>query len=68
MQVAVLYTVLVAVTLEVNKRWSWWIMAGCICITGFLIGIISIIPVCEHLLVIAIKWKAEYIYHMFYSA
>jgi hypothetical protein len=34
-QVAVLYTVLVAVTLEVNKRWSWWIVAGCICITYF---------------------------------
>jgi hypothetical protein len=65
-QVAVLYTVLVAVTLEVNKRWSWWIMAGCICITGFLIGIICIIPVCKNVLVIAIKWKAEYIFHMFY--
>ncbi|PNF23126.1 hypothetical protein B7P43_G06687 [Cryptotermes secundus] len=42
--VAVLYTVLVAVTLEVNKRWSWWTVAGCICITGFLTGIICIIP------------------------
>ncbi|KDQ84856.1 Sodium-dependent nutrient amino acid transporter 1 [Zootermopsis nevadensis] len=42
--VAVLYTVLVAVTLEINKRWSWWIMAGCICTIGFLIGIICIIP------------------------
>jgi len=45
-QVAVLYTILVAVTLEINKRWSWWIMAGCICTAGFLIGIICIIPVC----------------------
>lgn len=42
--VAVLYTILVAVTLEVNKRWSWWVVAGCICITGFLTGIICIIP------------------------
>ena len=44
-QVAALYTVLVALTLEINKKISWWILAGCVCIIGFLIGIICIIPV-----------------------
>jgi len=45
-QVAVLYTVMVALNLKINKKSSWWILAGCICTIGFLTGIICIIPVC----------------------
>ena len=45
-QVAVLYTVMVALNLKINKKVSWWILAGCICTIGFVIGIICIIPVC----------------------
>ncbi|KAJ9590876.1 hypothetical protein L9F63_016081, partial [Diploptera punctata] len=41
---ALLYTILVAITLEINKRCSWWVIAGCICIVGFLAGILCIIP------------------------
>lgn len=42
--VAVVYTVLVALTLEINKKCSWWILAGGICTIGFFTGIICIIP------------------------
>ncbi|XP_069700932.1 sodium- and chloride-dependent neutral and basic amino acid transporter B(0+) [Periplaneta americana] len=42
--VAVLYTVLVAFTLEINKQWDWWVGAACACVIGFLIGILCIVP------------------------
>lgn len=45
---AVLYTVMVALNMKSNKKMSWWILAGCICTIGFLIGIICIIPVCGY--------------------
>ena len=45
---AVLYTILVALTLEINKKLSWWILGGCVCTIGFLTGILCIIPVCEN--------------------
>jgi len=39
---------MVALNLKTNKKLSWWILAGCICTSGFLTGIICIIPVCEN--------------------